>query len=178
MRREKKKNNLIWWVLGLALPPIGIILYFFNKNNDKIKSKELLKGSIIGFIIYLFLILIIFAGNPEDKRTVNDWHVDVNKGDVVVTVIGASYCNHCQEYKPIIKSLAKKYNFNMYFFESDLLNEDDKDILYNTFELPNFEGYVPYTVIIRDGKPITGTTGFANKETTIDFLKENGVIEN
>ena len=177
-KRENKNISILWWLLGVILPPVGIILYFVNKKKDKLKSKELLMGSIVGLIIYLFAILIIFTRVPEDNRTVNDWHSDVNKGGVVVTVIGASYCSHCQEYKPIIRKLSKKYDFNMYFFESDILEQDKQDILYNSFELPEFNGYVPYTVIFKDGKPIASTTGFADKETTINFLKENGVIKN
>ena len=177
-KREKINNNIIWWILGLVLPPLGIIMYFINRKKDKGKSKQLLTGSIIGLIIYLVVILCLATKVPEDNRSVSDWHTDVNKGGVVVTVIGASYCTHCQEYKPVIKALSKKYGFNLYFIESDTLSEEDQNILYNTFELPNFEGYVPYTVIIKDGKPLTSTTGFANRETTIDFLKENGVIKN
>ena len=178
-KKEKIKNNsILWWLLGVVLPPIGIILFFINRKQDKMKSKELLTGSIIGFLIYLFKILIVFTKIPEDKRTVSDWHTDVNKGGVVVTVIGASYCSHCQEYKPVIRSLARKYKFNLYFFESDTLGKEDQNVLYNTFELPDFEGYVPYTVIIKDGKPQISTSGFADKETTINFLKENGVIKN
>ena len=175
----KNKNiNTLLLFLGILLPPVGIIMYFINRKKDKSLSKILLIGTIIGLIIYLFVALIVFTKTPEDKRTVNDWHTDVNKGGIVVTVIGASYCSHCQEYKPVIRNLSKKYGFNLYFFESDILGKEDQDILYNTFELPNFEGYVPYTVIIKDGSPLISTTGFANKEATVNFLKENGVIKN
>lgn len=177
-KRENKNASIIWWLLGVVLPPVGIVLYFVNKKKDKLKSKELMMGSIIGLLIYLLAILIIFTRIPEDKRNVNDWHSDVNKGGIVVTVIGASYCSHCQEYKPIIQKLSRKYDFNMYFFESDTLEKENQDILYNSFELPEFDGYVPYTVIFKDGKPIVSTTGFADKDTTINFLKENGVIKN
>lgn len=178
MKRVNKDNNFKWWILGLLLPPLGLVLYFINRKKDRNKSKELLKGSIIGLLIYLFVALIFLIKEPEDNRTTNDWRMDVNKGDIVVTVIGASYCSHCQEYKPVIRQLSKKYNFNMYFFESDKLSKEEQGTLYNTFELPDFEGYVPYTVIIKDGKPLVSTTGFADKDTTIKFLKENGVIKN
>ena len=176
-KKETKKNIIIFWLLGVILPPVGIILYFINKKKDKTKAKELLKGSIIGLLIYLFAALIVFTRVPEDNRTVDDWHSDVNKGNVVVTVLGASYCSHCQEYKPVIRKLANKYKFNMYFFELDTL-EEDREKLENSFELPDFEGYVPYTVIFKDGKPIASTTGFVDKSATIKFLKENGIIKN
>lgn len=179
MKKEKSKNiSFVWWILGLVLPPLGIVLYFMNRKKDKVKSKQLISGSIIGLLIYLLVFVVLSSKLPEDNRNLNSWRTDINKGEYVVTVIGASYCSHCQEYKPVIKALANKYGFNLYFYESDILSDDEQSILYDTFELPDFEGYVPYTIIFKDGKPLKTTTGFANKDTTIEFLKENGVIKN
>ena len=67
--------------------------------------------------------------------------------------------------------------FNLYFFESDTLEKEDQNVLYNTFELPDFEGYVPYTVIIKDGKQVYGHIGVIDDKEVTELAKTYGVIE-
>ena len=115
------------------------------------------------------------------ERNVDDWYNDIMNKKEVLTVYGASYCSHCQEYYPVISKIANKYNINLYFFEVDTLNKENSeayDKLMNSFEISDYDGSVPFTYIMRDGQYVTSTTGFANRDLTMNFLKENKVIEN
>ena len=143
------------------------------------KNKKLLIISVIGFTLLFVLFIFLIKGTYSmEEQTVDNWYNKSSSGETVVTIIGSSTCSHCQEYKPVITTLAKKYQFKLFFFEADKLNEDDSDKLYNTYDLESFDGRVPYTFIIKDNKFVISKTGFANREDTIEFLKENGVIKN
>ena len=101
-------------------------------------------------------------------------------GKKVITVYGASYCSHCQDYYPVITKLANKYDLNLYFFEVDTLskeNPDAYDKLMNSFEINDYDGSVPFTYIMNHTEYKVSTTGFVNREYTINFLKDNGVIK-
>ena len=141
-------------------------------------------GLIIGVVIIVLGIVVISMNSkiPNYKeRNVDDWYNDIMNKKEVLTVYGASYCSHCQEYYPVISKIANKYNINLYFFEVDTLNKENSeayDKLMNSFEISEYDGSVPFTYIMRDGQYVISTTGFANRELTRNFLIENKVIEN
>ena len=170
-------KNIFWWILGLICPPIGLILYFIWKKSDKDKSSNLLKGSILGICI-IGVILLQYTTHSRDyfKRSVDEWYEDVKSNNVVITVIGASYCSHCQEYKPYITTLADKHKLNLYFYEIDTLEEKDKNKLTESFELPGYSGSVPFTVIFKDSQAVATHEGFESNIKLYDFFKENGII--
>lgn len=193
---KQKENNRVyvdnkqtyWWILGLVCPVIGIILYFMWINRKKTSAKNILTGTIIGSGLWIFIGLsVMISGNTntnkpvkveqEAKFVASDWYNDT-LASKVVTVIGSSTCPHCQEYKPVISALAEEFGFKLYFVEADKVTEEDNSVLYESYDLKNYEGYVPYTFIVDKGKFVTDTTGFESKDTTLKFLKENKIIKN
>ncbi len=170
-------KNIFWWILGLLCPPIGIILYFVWKKTDKAKSSNLIKGSIVGICI-IGVILLFFVTNSKDylKRDVNEWYEDVKSNNTVITVIGASYCGHCQEYKPYITTLADKHKLNLYFYEIDTLSEEDNNKLTTSFDLIDYQGSVPFTIIFKNGQAVATHEGYESSIMLYDFFKENGIV--
>ena len=140
-------------------------------------------GIIVGLLIVVLGIVVISLNSqtPNYKeRSVDDWYNDIKANKEVITIYGASYCSHCQEYYPVISKIANKYKLNVYFFEVDEIQKADNeayDKLMNSFELSNYTGSVPYTYIMRNGQLVNSDTGFVSRDYTMNFLKENGVIK-
>jgi thiol-disulfide isomerase/thioredoxin len=140
-------------------------------------------GIIIGVIIVVLGIIVIsLNGKTIDykDRSVDDWYNDIMNEKDVLTIFGASYCSHCQEYYPVITKLAKKYDLNLYFFEVDVLrkeNKEDYDKLMTSFEIQGYEGDVPFTFIMQGGDYKNYSVGFVSRDYTVNFLKENGLIK-
>ena len=138
---------------------------------------------IVGLLIVVLGIVVISLNSqtPNYKeRSVDDWYNDIKANKEVITIYGASYCSHCQEYYPVISKIANKYKLNVYFFEVDEIQKADNeayDKLMNSFELSNYTGSVPYTYIMRNGQLVNSDTGFVSRDYTMNFLKENGVIK-
>ena len=57
------------------------------------------------------------------------------------------------------------------------LSEDEKNVVLGTFELENFDGGVPFTFIVKDGKVVSDTTGYSTEDSVIKFLKTNEIIK-
>ncbi len=140
-------------------------------------------GIVIGVIVVILgMVVISLNGKTIDykSRNVDDWYSDVISGKDVITVYGGSDCPHCQEYYPVISKLAKKYNLDLYFYEVDTLRKDNPDAyqkLMNSFEIKDYDGSVPFTYIMSGGNYKNFTTGFISRDNTINFLKDNGLIE-
>lgn len=200
-KEVKNKNNLgssknYWWILGAILPPVGLVLYLLWRNKDSKKAKNVGTGALIVGIIGLFFAASLLANDKnyvkkpkEDNvlkeiniqtatKTMQSWYEDVASGKSVVTILASSTCPHCQEYKPVINELSKKEGFILYFFEMDQLTEEDLTVVTNAFELENYKGSVPYTFIVKDKKYISDTTGYRDQASTINYLKQNEIIEN
>ena len=174
-----QKKTQYYWIIGLLCPIIGLILYFVWSNKSKNKASNVLVGTIIGFCLG-GLAFLYFAqqGSKYENRSIDEWMNDINSGKEVVTIFGASYCSHCKEYKPVIFKIAKKNKINLYFYEIDITSTEDKDRLVNTYELTDFDGSVPYTFIMKDKKFVASDVGFQDEESTLEFLKENGILKN
>ena len=179
----KGKEFKSWWIIGLLIPFLGLIIYYCNKGMSKDTKSNLFTATIIGFGLWLFIGLsfLIKVNEPpvvEPKEyKVSQWLIDTQKDEPVVTVIGMTTCGYCQKYKPTIESLAAQYGFNLYFFESDALEYEDAVALEETYELKEYENRVPFTFIVQNGKVIGESTGFENKAETIKLLTKYGVIK-
>lgn len=182
-----------WWLLGLILPPVGLILYLIWKKDRKQSAKSAGVGALIAAIIWAFVGLSFLldgknvAKGPNtlqlqnvknSSEEIQNWYNDVSSGDYVVTILASSSCPHCKAYKPVITEVAEKEKFKMYFFEGDQLSNSDYKILTSSFELTNYEGSVPYTFIVHDKEFVSDTVGFKDEETTINYLINSGVLEN
>lgn len=195
----KKNANLGWlWVLiGLVLPPVGIILYFVWKNKRKEDALKAGKAGLVALCIWAFVGISFIlsdggknnnqnSGGTELKKvdvslasdTIKNWYNDLNSGAGVVTVIASSTCPHCQNYKPIITEICEKEKIKLYFFESDQLSQDDYTILTNSINLQKYEGYVPYTFIVKDRNFVLDHTGEQDESGTRNMLIKAGLLAN
>lgn len=181
---KNKTEFKYWWILGLLIPPLGILLYcskLIKMSNEN--RTNLLTGTIVGtgiwvFIALSFLISVNGTGPSQEKEySVADWIVETKKSEPVVTVIGMTSCGHCQAYKPVIERLAEEEGFKLYFFETDALSQEDSEIVETEYEFETFENLVPFTFIVKEGKVIAENTGFGGEAEIVKFLLNNGVIK-
>ena len=140
-------------------------------------------GCVLAFLVLSFVLPSTTVKDTNETKTtentnpsVSKWLED-SKKEKVVTIVASSTCPHCKEYRPVIERLAKENNFNLYFFEVDLLDENDQYTLLGSYELSDYEGAVPYTFIVDAGKVNGTTVGFATEDETVEFLKKYKVMK-
>lgn len=173
-----KKKEIFIWIISLIIPVIGIVLYFVFKNKDKKLKSSAVKGCIVGFSIYsIFILYIATHGTNYINRNIDEWYEDVNSGKLVVTIFGASYCQHCQAYKPVIQKLARKNNIDLYFYEMDTLSEEDNERLNNSFNVGEYDGY-PYTFIMKNKELVDSYVGYQFESDIVTFLSQYMTIKN
>lgn len=178
--KVREDNDTFLKFVCFICPIIAFILLFRNKEKyNKVKA-----AAFIGLGIWIFAIVSFYIPNNyepkkqavEANNNIDEWIMDTQNGETVVTVLGSSTCPHCQEYKPVITQLSENLGFKLYFFEMDTLSEEETGALTTTYELKNYEGLVPYTYIVKENKFVSDTTGYQDEETTIKFLQDNKII--
>ncbi len=93
-----------------------------------------------------------------------------------VLLLSQTTCSHCAMYKPKLKRVANKYKVKIYYLETDLITDAQKDALKKYF---SFNG-TPTTVFIIDGKEKTAASrinGDVSEDKIISKLKNNGFIK-
>lgn len=150
----------------------------FWKNN---------KGTIIivGVIVLLVALTILIEGNEKPNNEIDyssvgtevkAWYDDTQKDQNVVTVIALSYCGYCAKYKPIITALSTEKGFKLYWFEIDTMSEDDSSALQNTYDLEQYSGSSPYTVVTKNGAFVKDIVGYMEKSELVSFLESAGAL--
>ena len=181
--KKSKKQFKSWWIIGLLIPFIGIILYYTNKGMDKDTKSNLLTGTVIGFGFWLLLAFsfLIKVNGPapieEKEYLVSEWVEDIKGNEPVVTVLGLTTCGYCQNYKPVIERLAQKEGFKLYFFEVDNLPNEDVEDLTSNYEFTEFTNSYPFTYIVKEEKLLSEKTGYKDESSVKQFLTDNGIIK-
>lgn len=106
----------------------------------------------------------------------DSWYNTTLQDKYVLTVIGASYCSHCMNFKPIIETIAEENSIDLYYFYIDQLDESEANKITTAYET-NYKGSVPHLFIIKNGNVVTNSTGEMTSDSLIEFLKLNSVIK-
>ena len=104
---EPKANNKVLitltWILGLLLPPVGLVLYLVWRKTKKEYAKNAGVGALVATCIWAFLgltLLIDTKGKEKVESTdyqiynadINEWVEATKSDEPVITVIGLTYC--------------------------------------------------------------------------------------
>lgn len=185
-KKNSKTVNTLFWILGLLLPPVGLVLYLMWRKTKKESAKNVGTGALVAACIYAFLglSLLIDTNGAEKKDEVNyqiynadinEW-VEATKADEpVITVIGLTYCQYCKQYNPVINEIAKEKGYKLYWFDADDYDEESFNTLTSTYEL-SYEGSSPYTLVTKNGEVIgEHVEGYMNNSDTEAFLSDLGL---
>lgn len=145
------------------------------------KNKKLIYYIIFGIIVLLFILFfgykLFFEKDKFISLNYNEIINKVNNKDSFVLCVSASDCIHCQDYKPKLKSIANKYNIDIFYTDVDTFSEENYERFKTEF---SFDGSTPTTIFFNDGEEKTTATrieGDVSTEKIINKLKKNGFIK-
>ena len=122
--------------------------------------------------------------------TADEYIKKVNSKELTVAVFGYDACSYCNLYKPVFNKVAKDYNLNIYYFDSDKYNEEEYNkILDLDLTIPAScttdgketslkNGFPkPMTLVTKKGKLVGCIKGYVNEDSLVKKLKEFKVLE-
>lgn len=130
-------------------------------------------------LLALFIILSILVGDIKVKvgEDVSEWMEETKKDEYIVTVYASSTCGNCANHRPVMEKLQKEYGFKLYWFELDELTASDSKAVTEEYDISDYDGRVPFTFVMKDGKYLGNILGAQGEEAVVEFLKEQKVIE-
>lgn len=106
-----------------------------------------------------------------------DEYKNLYEGDSkFIVVLGQSGCGACTSYKPIIDELVEEIDAPIYYIDVTSMEQSDIYSLMDSLSyFDDVESWgTPLTLIVENKKVKDYLEGAANKNTTLEFLKDNG----
>ncbi len=132
--------------------------------------------SIFVVVVGCFVLSSIFENEYLKEIKYSDIIKKIDNKDSFVLLLSQTTCSHCIDFKPKLASVAKKYKLEVYYLETDLLDDKTRNELKTYF---SYSG-TPTTVFVINGEEKTAATrinGDATEEKIISKLKSNGFID-
>ena len=98
------------------------------------------------------------------------------KSLVIITREG---CSWCERYLPIMKNIAYLYkDLTIYNIDLAKLSDDESTDLMTSDDFFTEEDWgTPLTLVVQNNKIVDTINGFTSKDLTIEFLKDQGLIQ-
>ena len=132
--------------------------------------------SLFVIVIGCFVLSTMFEKEYLVEIKYDELLTKLDNKDSFVLLLSQTTCSHCKEFKPRLSSVARKYKLEVYYLETDLLDEETFNELKSKFW---FSG-TPTTIFITNGEEKTVATrinGQTTEEKIINKLKSNGFID-
>ena len=135
---------------------------------------------LLGMFVGLSFLLETDSVKNETSSSgpsVSEWVNDSLEEKFTIAVIAQTTCSFCEMYKPVVESVENKYeDLNVYWFHTDQLSNADYSTLSGTYDISDTFKGTPYTMLTYHGVLVDYISGYVDEETLIQFLVDNGVI--
>lgn len=107
-----------------------------------------------------------------------DEYLDLKEGsEASIIYIARPTCHYCQEMEPIVKNIVYEYGIEVNYLNTDELDDEGQSKLIKSDDYFS-EGYgTPLLLVVKDDEIVDIQEGLSDKDTTVNFFKDNGLIE-
>ena len=121
---------------------------------------------------------------PEDEQgDLNeidiDEYLDLKKGDEAsIIYVARPTCHYCQEMEPIVRNIVYEYGIEVNYLNTDELDDEGQAEFVQSDEYFDEKGGygTPMLIIVKDDEFVDVLEGLSDKDTTVEFFKDNGLI--
>lgn len=172
---DKAKKVIIIFLIVCAIV-LGIVMYLVaTKEERALKQQE--------------QDIIDKSGNDSSKvsrdkmrdfKMINvDKYLELYKSnDASIVYIGRSGCEFCQTAEPIIQNIMYEKKFDIYYLSTDGFDDEDRTNMLNSDDYFKEKKGIstPCILIVKNSSIVNMIEGLADKDTYLEFFKENNVF--
>ena len=169
-----------------------------TKVKKERKSFELTSAQkdfvLVVLVAILLVIALVLTGNKNPKLnielpvelqgtagfneiTYTEYEEKLNTEAPFVVVIVKDGCGYCDQYKPVVDTVAKKYNIPVSYINlSNLTSEEQSSLAKSNTYLKKEQWGTPTTLFMYGNVVVDSIGGYVDETTFTDFAKENFVV--
>lgn len=155
---SSKQKDLVLVLLVFVLLVVGFILTNPKRENVDIELPVALSGE---------------AGFTEISYS--EYQEKVNNNELFLVVIVRDGCGYCEMYEPIVQEVANEYQLPFYYINLTNLSNEEREELSTTnkYLKKNSRWGTPTTLFMYGENIVDSISGYVEKDTFVDFVKEN-----
>ena len=139
-------------------------------------KKMMIMGIIVMAIIAIIPLTALFT-NAKSKKILEEVNEYIKSDDYKVVYIGRDDCSYCVLFEPEIKLIKEKTDMDYLYVNTNELKNNDLDKLLENLEIDESDFGTPYLVISKNGEIVNQNAGFMPEYKLLNYLKEEGVVE-
>ena len=156
---SSKQKDIILVLLVVVLLVVGLILTSNKKDNFSVELPIALSGE---------------AGFTE--ITYSEYEEKVNNEEAFLVIIVRDGCGYCEMYEPIVEEVANEYKLPIYYINLTNLSEEEvSELSSKNVYLKRNKWGTPTTLFMYGSHVVDSISGYVEKDTFVDFVKENFV---
>ena len=107
-----------------------------------------------------------------------DEYLDLKEGsEASIIYIARPTCRYCQEMEPIVRNIVYEYDIEVNYLNTDELDDEGQAKLIESDDYFS-EGYsTPLLLVVKDDEIVDILEGLSEKDTTVEFFRDNGFID-
>ena len=118
----------------------------------------------------------------EDKKEFQEIntneYMELYKGqNKTIVLIARPTCHYCQIAEPILGKIAKDYDLDIKYLNTDNFSEEEQSTVVNSNEYFKNSWGTPLLLIVNNEEIVDVVDGLTDTAHYIDFLKKNGFIK-
>lgn len=109
-----------------------------------------------------------------------DEYLDLKEGsEASIIYVARPTCHYCQEMEPIVKNIVYEYGVTVNYLNTDELDDEGQaEFIKSDDYFEEKGGYgTPMLIIVKDDEFVDVLEGLTDKDTAVNFFKDNGLIE-
>jgi len=179
--KDKLKNGII--IVLILIIVFGASFMATGVGNDNTKSNETETKSTDEETISNATkaqeeSAAISAEEQKDLEEINvDRYIELKEeSNPSVIYIARPTCHFCEIQGPIIKNVAYEHDLTIHYLNTDEMSDEESTSFINSDDAFK-EGFgTPCTIVVKDGKITGQMEGLVDRETMVNFFKEQGII--
>ena len=137
---------------------------------------------IIIILVAILVIAGVTIGVSLSSASAKEKNIDsaielIEDKDLHILFLGRPTCTYCEQFEPVITALSEDYDFDYDYINTDELTSSGLSTLLSKLNIDEENFGTPYLSITKGGKVVAEQSGYVDRETLFDFLKENGAID-
>ncbi len=100
-----------------------------------------------------------------------------NGSEKKIVLLARPTCHYCQIAEPIIQKVAKEYDLDIYYLNTDEFTEDDQQTFVNSDEKFKTGFGTPFLMILKDGGITDSVDGLTDYAHYVYLFRKNSIIK-
>lgn len=113
----------------------------------------------------------------DDNEVVKDFINTLNSPTKKLVYIGRPTCTYCQKFSPILEGVSTEYSIDYYYINTDEINSNELSAILYKLGIKSSTFGTPYLAVVQNGDKIGENFGYIEKDKLVEFIKENGLVE-